>query len=154
MPMRRTKCNLSKVQFELLFQTAENNEVKSHKRRKYGRIIQVCLCGTSPNTMTAVDQMDISLLSAVIKSCCKLSDADSQCIRDITDTRDALASSLTITKSKFDHLFSKTEFSVLGLARVFSNVIQRMIKTQISTSKKNEQNSIDSIVRVSCKLYF
>lgn len=154
---------LTKDQFDFLFETDESYEIQSHKRTQDQKIKeQLCLCGVSAKLTTTVDVIDISLLSALIQSCCPpeiMFRSSLKWIKDINEARNYIAHcpSNKMTKFEFDQQFSVTEQAVLDLAGVVGRVIQKMIKIQISRFKMSElstikdtiKNSNESIRRVS-----
>ncbi|CAG2216288.1 unnamed protein product [Mytilus edulis] len=104
---------LTPVQFDLLFETDERREINGHKRTKGPEIIQICLCSISAKRTTTVDLMDISLMSAVLNSCCPPGSisGNPKWIKDIKETRNLIAHSPSdkISKSEYVQQFTLIE---------------------------------------------
>ncbi|CAG2216287.1 unnamed protein product [Mytilus edulis] len=140
------KCRLTELQFDLLFETDRGQEVQGHKRTQNDQIKQLCLCGVSAKRKTTVDMMDITLLSAVVKSCCPPGSISGNptWIKDIKRTRNFIAHSPCnkITESEFNQRYSLIEKSVLNIASVVGPVFLKLTKAQISSFKDSELSTI------------
>lgn len=137
---------LTPVQFDLLFETDERREINGHKRTKGPEIIQICLCSISAKRTTTVDLMDISLMSAVLNSCCPPGSisGNPKWIKDIKETRNLIAHSPSdkISKSEYVQKFTLIEKSVLKIADVIGPVFLKMTKENISSFKDSDLSII------------
>ncbi|XP_052059554.1 uncharacterized protein LOC127700194 [Mytilus californianus] len=137
---------LTTSQFDLLFETDESKEVHGHKRRKGPQIKQICLCSISAKRTTTVDFMDITLMSAVLKSCCPPGSisGNPEWIKDIKETRNHIAHSPSdkISKTEYDQKFSLIEESLLKIADVVGPVFLKMTKEKISIFKDSDLSTI------------
>ncbi|CAC5362328.1 unnamed protein product [Mytilus coruscus] len=119
---------LNRSQFNLLFEIDDEREFQGHTKKQGQQIKQLCLCGVSAKRTSTVDEMDITLLSAVIKACCPAGSisGNPKWIEEIRDTRNYIAHcpSDKITKSEFDRRFAIAEQSVLNLASVILEVFK------------------------------
>lgn len=145
------KGRLNSTQFELLFETDNGQEDQDHKRTKGQQTKQLCLCGVSAKRTATVDVMDITLVSAVVKSCCPPGSISGHpsWIKNIKETRNYIAHcpSNKITKAEFDKHFAVTEQAVLKLASVIGPVVLKMVKDQISIFKNSELSTIKDIIK-------
>ncbi|VDH99037.1 Hypothetical predicted protein [Mytilus galloprovincialis] len=133
---------LTPSQFDLLFETDESKEIHGHKRTKGPQRKQICLCSISAKRTTSVDFMDISLMSAVLTSCCPPGSisGNPKWIKDIKETRNLIAHSPSdkISKSEYDQKLSFVEGSLLNIADVVGPMFLKMTKEKISTFKDSD----------------
>lgn len=128
------KCRLTDTQFNILFETEEGKEPQGHKRKKGHQIKQLCLYIVSAKRTTSLDLMDITLLSSVVKSCCKpwSISGNPKWIKDIKKTRNFIVHSPIneMTKSEFDQRFTLVEHLVLNIASVVGPVFLKIISNR------------------------
>lgn len=133
---------LTPSQFDLLFETDESKEIHGHKRTKGPQRKQICLCSISAKQTTAVDCMDITLMSAVLTSCCPPGpiSGDPKWIKDIKEARNHIAHlpSDKISKSEYDQKLSLVEGSLLNIADVAGPMFLKMTKEKISIFKDSD----------------
>ncbi|XP_071173118.1 uncharacterized protein [Mytilus edulis] len=144
---------LNRSQFNLLFETDDKRECQCLTKKQRKHIKQLCLCGVSAKRTSTVDEMDITLLSAVFKTCCPAGSisGNPKWIEDIRDTRNYIyhCPSDKMTKSEFDRRFAIVEQSVFNLASVVGPVFSKMMKGQISFFKNSDLSTIKEFIRSS-----
>ena len=144
-------------QFNLLFDI--NN---STLQCLHNKTVQHCLCKYSASRSVTVDSLDISLVYAIIKTCCTSIHGDPQWIKDVKNTRNFLAhkNNCRLTKDEYDTWLNTVEKATLDLANIVSSIFLKMIQKQISDFKKDKlsSNTVKDILASSnddvCKVRF
>ena len=129
---------LNTNQFNLLF-----NIEKSTLQCLHNKTVQNCLCKYSASRSVKVDSLDISLVYAIVKTCCPSIHGKPQWIQDVKDTRNFLAhkSNSRLTKDEYDTRLNTVEKATLDLAKVVSSTFLKMIQKQIADFKKDVPSS-------------
>ena len=144
-------------QFNLLF-NIENSTLQCLNNKT----VQNCLCKYSASRSVTVNSLDISLIYAIVKTCCPSIHGNPQWIQDVKDTRNFLAhkSNCRLTKDEYDTCLNTVEKATLDLAKVVGSTILKMIQNQISDFKKDvpSYNTVKNILASSnddvCKVRF
>ena len=142
-------------QFNKLF-----NIVNSALQCLHNKTSQHCLCNYSASRSVTIDNLDISLVYAIINVCCPSIHGNPQWIENVKDTRNFLAhkSNCRLTKDEYDKWFTTVENATLDLAKVVGSISLKMIQQQSSDFKKDvlSSNTIKDILAssndVACKV--
>ena len=91
-------------QFNLLFKSENPTIWCHHKIAENNETNQHCLCNYSASRSVNVDNLDISLVYAIINVCCSSIHGNPQSIKDVKDTRNFLAhkSNCQLTKIEYN----------------------------------------------------
>jgi hypothetical protein len=156
-PLSKKLPTLYPDQFNSLFDI-ENSTLQS----LHNKTVQHCLCKYSASRSVTVDSLDISLVYAIVKTCCASLHGNPQWIKDVKDTRNFLAhtNNCRLTKDEYDTRLNTVEKATLDLAKVVSPTFLKMIQKQISDFKKDvpSSNTVKDILESSnddvCKVRF
>jgi len=137
-PLSKKPRTLNRDQFNLLF-NIENSTLQC----LHNKTVQNCLCKYSASRSVEVDSLDISLVYAIVKTCCPSIHGNPQWIKDVKDTRNFLAhkSNRQLTKDEYDTWLTTVENATLDLAKIVSSTFLKMIQKQISDFKKDKLSS-------------
>jgi hypothetical protein len=156
-PLSKKPPILYSKQFNLLFDI-ELSTLKC----LHNKTVQNCLCKYSASRFVTVDSLDISLVYAIVKTCCPSIHGNPKWIKDVKDTRNILAhkSNCRLTKKECDTWLNTVEKATLDLAKVVGSIILKMTQKQISDFKKEvpSYNTVKDILASSnddvCKVRF
>ena len=156
-PLSKKPPTLYSKQFNLLFDI-ELSTLKC----LHNKTVRHCLCKYSASRSVTVDSLDISLVYAIVKTCCPSIHGNPKWIKDVKDTRNILAhkSNCRLTKKEYDTWLNTVEKATLDLAKVVGSIILKMIQKQISDFKKEvpSYNTVKDILACSnddvCKVRF
>ena len=134
-PLSKKPRTLYPDQFSLLFDIEDSTLQCLHN--KTGQ--QKCLCKYSASRSVKIDSLDISLVSAIVNTCCPSIHGNPQWIKDIKDTRNFLLhkGDFRLKKDEYDTRLNTVEMATLHLAEVVSSTSLKMIQKQISDFKKD-----------------
>ena len=143
-------------QFNSLF------SIKNSRLHLHNTTVRHCLCKYSASRSVTVDSLDISLVYAIVKTCCPSIHGNPKWIKDVKDTRNILAhkSNCRLTKKEYDTWLNTVEKATLDLAKVVGSIILKMTQKQISDFKKEvpSYNTVKYILASSnddvCKVRF
>ena len=140
-----SKNSLNHDQFNLLFDI-ENSTLQC----LHNKTFQNCLCKYSASRSVKVDSLDISLVYAIVKTCCPSIHGKPEWIKDVKNTRNFLAhkNNYRLTKDEYDSWLTTVENATLDLAKVVSSTFLTMIKKQISVLKKEVVSSNADVCKV------
>ncbi|VDH92655.1 Hypothetical predicted protein [Mytilus galloprovincialis] len=147
------KGGLTKNQFMLLFEFGPLIEISHYKTGNHNEITKECLCRIMAKRSNDVDCMDITLMYAIIQSCCFKNSAvihgNPRCIEVIKETRNFLAHipNACISKSEFDTRFAETEQAILEIGSSLGNYFAKKNKKKVEAFKANEL-SIEAINKI------
>lgn len=162
--MASQKGCLTKKQFYLLFEIGPLIELDHYETGNHNETTQECLCRIIANRSNDVDCMDITLMYAIVQSCC-LENTSSviygnpRCIETIKDTRNFLAHvpNPRISKSEFDTRWSETEQAILEIGSSLGKYFAKTNQKKIDAFKRNDlsmegikeiiENNIDEIIK-------
>ncbi|CAG2250677.1 unnamed protein product [Mytilus edulis] len=96
------------------------------------------------------DDMDITLLYSVVKSCCQPGtvSGNPKWIKNIKKARNHIAhcSNPKVSESDFEKIFENIEQNVLNIASVVGRQVLKMIKDQISFFKRSDISTVQEFV--------
>ncbi|XP_071173123.1 uncharacterized protein [Mytilus edulis] len=142
--------HLNFTQFCLLFEFIDGQEIQEHKKNQGDRITQYCLCNVSARRSVKEDDMDITLLYSVVKSCCQPGtvSGNPKWIKNIKKARNHIAhcSNPKVSESDFEKIFENIEQNVLNIASVVGRQVLKMIKDQISFFKRSDISTVQEFV--------
>lgn len=140
-------------QFNLLFESIDGQEIQEHQKKQGERITQYCLCNVSAKRSVKEEDMDITLLYSVIKTCCPPGtvSGNPKWIKEIKKERNFVAhcSSGKVSRSDFERSFENTEKCVLNIAEVVSRQVFKIIKDQISFFKTSDISTVRDLIKSS-----
>ena len=156
-PLSKKPQTLNLDQFKFLFDI-ENSTLQC----LHNKTVQNCLCKYSASRSIQVDSLDISLVSAIVKTCCPSIHGNPLWIKDVKDTRNFLAhkNNCRLTKDEYDTRLNIVEKATLDLAKVVSSKLFKMTEQLISDFKKDKlpSNTVKDIQERSnddlCKVRF
>ncbi|CAG2212216.1 unnamed protein product [Mytilus edulis] len=144
----KTGC-LDAFQFDLLFDRSACAET-NHEIKRGQKIQQYCVCNINPKTVEVAD-LDIILIRAVIKACCKRTlPGNPSWLKEIKDVRnyiDHIGNSCRISKSDFEEKWIRLETNTLNIALMTGKSFQLMTQKDIHRLKA-EHDTIDKIQAV------
>ncbi|CAC5409073.1 DDX58 [Mytilus coruscus] len=141
---------LNKKQFMLLFDIGPLTEMDHYQTGRHNDITKECLCRIIAKRSNDVDCMDITLMYAIVQSCCfensTVIHGNPRCIEVIKDTRNFLAHvpNARISKSEFDSKWAETEHAILEIGSSLGNYFAKMNKRKVDKFK-NSELSMDAI---------
>lgn len=142
--------HLNFTQFCLLFEFIDGQEIQEHQKKQGDRITQYCLCNVSARRSVKEDDMDITLLYSVVKSCCQPGtiSGNPKWIKNIKKARNHIAhcSNPKVSESDFEKIFENIEQNVLNIASVVGRQVLKMIKDQISFFKRSDISTVQEFV--------
>ncbi|XP_063446937.1 antiviral innate immune response receptor RIG-I-like [Mytilus trossulus] len=147
------KGGLHKDQFMLLFECGPLIEIDHYKTGNHNEITKECLCRIMAKKSNDVDCMDITLMYAIIQSCCfknsTVIHGNPRCIEVIKKTRNFLAHvpNACISKTEFDTRFAETEQAILEIGSSLGKYFAKENKKEVDSFKANEL-SIEVIKRI------
>lgn len=145
--------HINESQFNLLFEFIDGQEIPEHQRKQGKRITQYCSCNVSARRSVKEDDMDITLLYSVIKTCCLPGtvSGNPKWIKEIKKERNFLAhcSSPKVSQSEFEKRFKNAEECVLNIAEVIGRQVLKMIKDQISFFKTSNISAVQEFIKSS-----
>ena len=156
-PFSKKPPTLYSMQFNLLFYIK-----KSTVQCLHNKTVLHCLCQYTASRSVTVNDLDISLVYAIINTCCPSIHGNLQWIKDVKDTRNFLShkSNCRLTKKEYDTGLNTVEKAILNLANIVSSTFWKMIQKQISDFKKYvpSSNTVKDILASSnddvCKVRF
>lgn len=129
--------SLGEFQFDLLYDRSAC-VVTNHELKRGQKFKQHCLCNINPNRVEVAD-LDIILIRAVIKTCCKRTlPGNPLWLKDIKDVRnyiDHIGNPSRISKSDFDEKWNILETNTLDLATMTGKSFRHLIQMQIQSLK-------------------
>ncbi|XP_063401814.1 uncharacterized protein LOC134686047 isoform X2 [Mytilus trossulus] len=132
----KTGC-LDAFQFDLLYDRSACGET-NHEIKKGQKFQQYCICNINPNRVEVAD-LDIILIRAVIKTCCKRTlPGNPSWLKEIKDVRnyiDHIGNPSRISKSDFDDKWSILEANTIELAAMTGKSFRHLIQMQIQSLK-------------------
>ncbi|XP_052087662.1 uncharacterized protein LOC127724665 [Mytilus californianus] len=144
----KTGC-LDEFQFDLLYDRSACAET-NHEIKRGQKFQQYCVCNINPKIVEVAD-LDIILIRAVIKTCCKRTlPGNPSWLKEIKDVRnyiDHIGSSYRISKSDFEEKWSRLETNTLNIALMTGKSFQFMTQKDIHKLKA-EHDTIDRIQAV------
>lgn len=125
-------------QFNLLFLSENPTIWCRHKVAENNEQIQHCLCKYSASMSVKVYSLDISLVYAIVKTCCPSIHGNPLGIKDVKDIRNFLVhkGDCRLKKDEYDTRLAIVENATLDLAKVVSSKLCKMTQKQISDFKK------------------
>ncbi|XP_076078872.1 uncharacterized protein LOC143048888 [Mytilus galloprovincialis] len=132
----KTGC-LDEFQFDLLYDRSACAET-NHEIKRGQKFQQHCVCNINPNRVEVAD-LDIILIRAVIKTCCKRTlPGNPLWLKEIKDVRnyiDHIGNPSRISKSDFDEKWSILEANTIELAAITGKSFRHLIQMQIQSLK-------------------
>ncbi|VDI34838.1 Hypothetical predicted protein [Mytilus galloprovincialis] len=132
----KTGC-LDAFQFDLLYDRSACAET-NHEIKRGQKFQQHCICNINPNRVEVAD-LDIILIRAVIKTCCKRTlPGNPSWLKEIKDVRNYIyhtGSSSRISKSDFEEKWSLLEKNTLNIAMMTGKSFQYMTQKEIQRLK-------------------
>ncbi|VDI49215.1 Hypothetical predicted protein [Mytilus galloprovincialis] len=157
------KGSLSKKQFMLLFECGPLIEIDHYKTGNHNEITKECLCRIMAKRSNDVDCMDITLMYAIIQSCCfknsTVIHGNPRCIEVIKETRNFLAhvTNARISKFEYDSRWLETEQAILEIGSSLGNYFAKLYKRKIDEFKNSElsmdaikgiiENNVDEVIK-------
>ncbi|CAC5401442.1 unnamed protein product [Mytilus coruscus] len=154
---------LNNKQFMLLFDIGSLIEMDHYQTGRHNEITKECLCRIIAKRSNDVDCMDITLMYAIIQSCCfknrTVIHGNPRCIEVIKETRNFLAHlpNARISKSQFDSKWAETEQAILEIGSSLGNYFAKVNQKKIDAFKDNElsieaikgiiENNVDEIIK-------
>ncbi|CAG2251240.1 unnamed protein product [Mytilus edulis] len=143
------KGSLSKKQFMLLFESGPLTEMGHYETGNHNEITMECLCRIIAKRSNDVDCMDITLMYAIIQSCCfkdsTVIHGNPRCIEVIKATRNFLAhvTNARISKFEYDSRWLETEQAILEIGSSLGNYFAKLYKEKLMISKIKLQTIIE-----------
>ncbi|XP_063420842.1 uncharacterized protein LOC134706062 [Mytilus trossulus] len=145
--------HLFKSQFELLY-IDTCSPPPNHVQRRGNHISQHCLCKYSAKTSVSIEDVDITLLYAIVNHCCSLPSQQLAWVKDLKEVRNILVhlGNGQIEETHYKIQWNTMQVACLGLAgiigvsfvRVFRREIERLtacfidaLKDIVKKSKEN-----------------
>lgn len=130
--------SLRRKQFHILYESTGQQNLDHEKRNEKYRIKPHCLCKYVPTQVKLID-LDITMLCAIINSCCIPTPGNAiefNAIRDVRNFMNHIGESTDISKSTFEEKWKILETCSLSLAEVTGEVHRHMIHTRFQDLKR------------------